>query len=1421
VDSTVAVTNDASATFQVGVTTVTYTATDAAGNVGTATQLVTVNLVDVTAPTVTAPAAVTVEATGVTTSETLGAATASDVVDGAIVPTNDAPASFPVGAMTVTYSATDVAGNVGTATQVVTITDTAAPTVTAPADITAVSGDNLSVAVTLGTATATDLFAVTVTNDAPATYPVGTTTVTWTVTDANGNSSTATQFVTVTLNDVTPPTITAPANIAAEATGTNTSVNLGTTTATDIVDGVMSVMNDAPASFPLGTTTVTYSATDAAGNISTATQLVTVADTTAPVITAPADASNTSGDNQPVSVVIGQATATDAFAVTITNDAPATFPVGVTTVIWTGTDSNGNVSTATQLVTVNLVDTTAPVVTAPAAITMEATGASTAVTLGTASATDVVDGVIVPTSDAPATFPVGVTTVTYTATDAAGNTATATQTVTVTDTTVPTLTLTGTATVAVEAGSSYTDAGTTATDLVDGDISASVITTGAVDISIPGDYLLTYNVSDAAGNAALAVTRTVTVADTIAPVIAAPAAVTASSGDNLPVAVALGTATATDVVDGAIIPTNDAPAVFPVGATTVTYTAADAAGNVGTATQLVTVNLVDITAPVVTAPAVVTVEATGPTTAVTLGVATVSDVVDGVLVPINDAPAVFSVGTTTVTYSATDAAGNVGTATQLVTVTDTQAPTVTAPADMTVESTGATTFVPDLGLATVIDLVDTGLIATHDAPTSFPMGTTTVNWSVTDSAGNVTTATQLITISDATAPVITAPADITAVSGDNLPVAVTLGTATATDLFAVNISNDAPATFPVGVTTVTWTGTDSNGNVSTATQLVTVNLVDVTAPVVTAPAAVTASSGDNLPVSVTLGAASANDLVDGTIAVSNDAPATFPVGVTTVTYTATDAAGNAGAATQLVTVTLVDTTVPVVTAPVAVTVEATNISTTVLLEAASATDVVDGAIVPISDAPAAFPVGISTVTYTAIDAAGNSGTATQLVTVTDTTVPVIFAPADVMADSINGDDPIVALGTATATDIFSVTIANNAPATFPVGVTTVVWSATDANGNVSASTQLVTVNLVDTIAPVITPPADVFTSTNSSQATVSLGIASANDNVDGIVAVTNNAPATFPVGASTVTYTSTDTAGNTATAMQYIYVSYSSTVGGGTGGGGTTTPPPAGGGATVGMEAVYWHHNDHLGTPQALTDASGTKVWEMSQTPFGITTVNEDPDGDGITVTNNFRFPGQYFDVETGLNYNYFRTYDPTTGRYTQSDPIGLDGGLNTFGYVLGDPVNLIDPFGLSGTIVVNSSGIGDGSSGSGGLSGHSWITYTPDGGTTTTYGTWGNNPLGLGNGMHKNLEKGRVGDATRSAHLSDAEEVRLNQVIDSHRQQGEDGWGYFSPCSSFSSDAWNNATGESLSPYGPYSNPSSLMNSIINANGGVSHGHR
>ncbi len=99
-------------------------------------------------------------------------------------------------------------------------------------------------------------------------------------------------------------------------------------------------------------------------------------------------------------------------------------------------------------------------------------------------------------------------------------------------------------------------------------------------------------------------------------------------------------------------------------------------------------------------------------------------------------------------------------------------------------------------------------------------------------------------------------------------------------------------------------------------------------------------------------------------------------------------------------------------------------------------------------------------------------------------------------------------------------------------------------------------------------------------------------------------------------------------------------------------------------------HTDHLGSPQKITNASGAIVWDAALTPFGVVA--------SLTgsLTQNRRFPGQYFDIEAGFHQNWHRDYDPLTGRYVQSDPIGLAGGINTFAYVGGNPLSFVDPTG-------------------------------------------------------------------------------------------------------------------------------------------------
>jgi RHS repeat-associated protein len=115
---------------------------------------------------------------------------------------------------------------------------------------------------------------------------------------------------------------------------------------------------------------------------------------------------------------------------------------------------------------------------------------------------------------------------------------------------------------------------------------------------------------------------------------------------------------------------------------------------------------------------------------------------------------------------------------------------------------------------------------------------------------------------------------------------------------------------------------------------------------------------------------------------------------------------------------------------------------------------------------------------------------------------------------------------------------------------------------------------------------------------------------------------------------------------------------------------------------------DHLNTPRLIADATGTAVWRWDQQePFGNTPPDENPSGLGV-FENNLRFPGQYADKETGQNYNYLRDcYDPATGRYCQSDPIGLSGGLNTYAYAGGNPISFNDPSGLLNPAVAARSG--------------------------------------------------------------------------------------------------------------------------------------
>jgi RHS repeat-associated protein len=125
-------------------------------------------------------------------------------------------------------------------------------------------------------------------------------------------------------------------------------------------------------------------------------------------------------------------------------------------------------------------------------------------------------------------------------------------------------------------------------------------------------------------------------------------------------------------------------------------------------------------------------------------------------------------------------------------------------------------------------------------------------------------------------------------------------------------------------------------------------------------------------------------------------------------------------------------------------------------------------------------------------------------------------------------------------------------------------------------------------------------------------------------------------------------------------------------------PDPA---APAGNPIVHTIHTDHLDTPRVVLDKDNAVRWRWLAEPFGTTAPETNPSNLGA-FTFNLRFRGQYFDAESGLNQNYFRDLDPTVGRYAQSDPIGLGGGVNTYAYVNGNPLSRIDPLGLFITTV-------------------------------------------------------------------------------------------------------------------------------------------
>ncbi|WP_242205846.1 HYR domain-containing protein, partial [Aestuariivivens insulae] len=679
----------------------------------------------------------------------------------------------------------------------------------------------------------------------------------------------------------------------------------------------------------------------------------------------------------------------------------------------------------------------------------------------------------------------------------------------------------GTCNLAVDFTGSATNAGPNSTYLWDfGDGNSSTLQNPSHVYAQGGDYNVTFTITDpdaiADCNTASA-SDSITITD-VSPTITCPPSVNVFADNGLCTAsnVDLGNPTVNDDCDiSDLTITNDAPisGEFPIGTTTVTWTVEDASGNTDTCEQLVTVT--DNQAPVFDCSSLAQIDLNSDSdtvcsnsTDVTAPVAV--DNCDGNITAVgsrSDNAAIndpWPLGTTTITWTFTDSNNNPTSCTQDVVVTDNQAPVFDcnslAQIDLNSDSDTVCSNSTDVTAPVAVDNCDGNITAVGSRSDNaaindpWPLGTTTITWTFTDSNNNPTSCTQDVVVTDNQAPVFNcsdlAQIDLNSDSDTvcsnstdvTAPVAVDNcdGNITAVGSRSDNAAINDP--WPLGTTTITWTFTDSNNNPTSCTQDVVVT--DNQAPVFNcshlAQIDLNSDSDTVCSNSTDVTAPVAVDNCDGNItavgsrsdnAAINDP---WPLGTTTITWTFTDSNNNPTSCTQDVVVT--DNQAPVFNCSDLAQIDLNSDSDTVCSNSSDVTapvavDNCDGNITAVgsrSDNAAIndpWPLGTTTITWTFTDSNNNVTTCTQDVVVTDNQAPV-FNCSDLAQIDLNSDSDTVCSnstdvtapvavdncdGNITAVGSRSDNAAINDP--WPLGTTTITWTFTDSNSNEVSCTQ--------------------------------------------------------------------------------------------------------------------------------------------------------------------------------------------------------------------------------------------------------------------------------------------------------------------------------------------------------------------------------
>ncbi|MFT7611833.1 MAG: gliding motility-associated-like protein [Parvicellaceae bacterium] len=675
-------------------------------------------------------------------------------------------------------------------------------------------------------------------------------------------------------------------------------------------------------------------------------------------------------------------------------------------------------------------------------------------------------------------FPIGVTAQQYTATDLAGNTTLCSFTVTVVDSEVPVIACPSNVT--QNNGLGLCGSVVTYASPIGTDNCASPVTTQTAGLASGSTFPVgitvnTFLVTDASGNT-VTCSFNVTISDTENPAIACPANVV--QGNDIGVcgaSVAYSVPVGTDNCPGSITTQTaglSSGSTFPIGTTLNTFLVTDAAGNSAACSFNVTIT--DTESPAIVCPSNLTIsnDAGLCSAVVTYLAPTGTDNCPGSLTSQSTgmpSGSAFPVGTTINTFIVTDAAGNSTFCSFSVLVNDTEMPSMSCPSNVSIVNDigacgAAVTYVDPVGADNCPGMA-TAQIAGLSSGSVFPLGTTINTFETTDASGNTSSCSFNVDVTDSELPTLICPGNITQGNDlDSCNAVVTYVTPIGADNcpgYIVVQSEGIPSgsVFPQGITLNKFIVTDAAGNEDSCNFTVTVN--DTQSPTIACPFNVfQLNDTDSCGAIVTFPALVASDNCSGTTITQTSGQGSgtfFPIGVTLNSFQVTDAAGNISACSFTVTIT--DDQVPVFACPADVNLDNDVDSCGTIFSFGNpissdncgidttyqTSGLLDNSL---------FPVGVSTLTFYALDNYGNSSTCSYQVIVTDTSSPTILCPSDtIICDSLITYAPVVGADNCvvpiiTQTDVSGLTSGN----TFPLGITAQTYQAIDASGNISTCT---------------------------------------------------------------------------------------------------------------------------------------------------------------------------------------------------------------------------------------------------------------------------------------------------------------------------------------------------------------------------------